>query len=73
MTCLLSSRVRVLPPLDERVYRSLVRQVVAVLDPFPVGMSVPILEALMDGVPVVSVIQRTNRYDHLATTGTTNQ
>jgi hypothetical protein len=27
---------------------------VAVLDPFPVGLHLPILEALLDGVPVVS-------------------
>ena len=43
-----------LPPLDERMYRGLLRQAVAVLDPFPVGAHVQVLEALLDGVPVVS-------------------
>lgn len=42
-----------LPPLDDRMYRGLVAAAVAVLDPFPVGMSAQILGALMDGVPVV--------------------
>jgi hypothetical protein len=50
----LSSRVRILPPLEERVYHSLRRHVVAVLDPFPVGTHVAILQAMKEGVPVVS-------------------
>ena len=49
-----ASRVRILPPLDERIFSSLLLHVVAVLDPFPVGMHVSITEALMRGVPVVS-------------------
>ena len=48
------SRVRVLPPLDERLYRALQRAAVAVLDPFPVGTHVQIMEAMVDGIPVVS-------------------
>ena len=49
-----ANRVRVLPPLDEQVYHALRRQVIAVLDPFPVGLHVQILEALKEGIPVVS-------------------
>jgi len=49
-----ANRVRVLPPLDEKIYHALRRQVVAVLDPFPVGMHVQILEALKEGIPVIS-------------------
>lgn len=47
------SRVRMLPPLDVRTYAALQRASAAVLDPFPVGMHIQILDALMDGVPVV--------------------
>jgi predicted O-linked N-acetylglucosamine transferase (SPINDLY family) len=47
------SRVRVLPPLELKVYNALLQLSVAVLDPFPVGMHVPIIEALLMGVPVV--------------------
>ena len=50
----LSSRVRIFPPLEERVYHSLRRHVIAVLDPFPVGTHVAILQAMKEGVPVVS-------------------
>ena len=50
----LAARVRFLPPLDAVLYRALRRAVVAVLDPFPVGMHLQVLEALQDGVPVVS-------------------
>ena len=49
------SRVRVLPPLDERVYRGLLRVAAVALDPFPVGMHLPILEAFAVGTPVVSI------------------
>ena len=48
------SRIRVLPPIDERMYRALLRTAVAVLDPFPVGMHYQVLDAIIDGVPVVS-------------------
>jgi hypothetical protein len=50
----LSTRIRILPPLEDRVYHSLRRQVIAVLDPFPVGVHVPILQAMKEGIPVVS-------------------
>jgi predicted O-linked N-acetylglucosamine transferase (SPINDLY family) len=40
--------------LDERLYRALQRAAVAVLDPFPVGTHVQIMEAMIDGIPVVS-------------------
>ena len=41
----LALRVRVLPPLDERVFRALRLASVAVLDTFPVGLHAPLLEA----------------------------
>ena len=47
-------RVRVLPPLDEAVLRGLMQLSVAVLDPFPVGMHLPILQAMLDQIPVLS-------------------
>lgn len=43
-----------LPPLEPLLYVSLLRIAVAVLDPFPVGLHVPILDALQESVPVVS-------------------
>jgi hypothetical protein len=46
--------VRILPPLDEKIFSTLLLNVVAVLDPYPVGMHVSITEALLRGVPVVS-------------------
>ena len=49
-----AGRVRILPPLDERIFSTLLMHVVAVLDPYPVGMHVPVTEAFMRGVPVVS-------------------
>ena len=49
-----ASRVRVLPPLDEHIYHALRRHVIAVLDPFPVGTHVQVLEALKEGIPVIS-------------------
>lgn len=50
----LCKRVRVLPPLEERIYHSLRRNVIAVLDPYPVGAHVAVLQAMKEGVPVVS-------------------
>lgn len=50
----LCKRLRVLPPLEERIYHSLRRNVIAVLDPYPVGAHVAVLEAMKEGVPVVS-------------------
>lgn len=47
-------RLRVLPPLDEALYRALLRHSIAVLDPFPVGVHTAVLEAMLDGVPVIS-------------------
>lgn len=44
-----------MPPLDERMYVALKSISIAILDPFPVGMHIPILEAIEDGIPVVSV------------------
>jgi hypothetical protein len=48
------NRIRILPPLDEKLFNALQLASIAVLDPFPVGMNIQIFEALMDGVPVVS-------------------
>ena len=50
----LAARVRVLPPLDDRIFRALRLSSVAVLDPFPVGAHVQVYDAFIDGVPVVS-------------------
>lgn len=47
-------RVRVLPPLDEQIFRSLQQHSVAVLDPYPVGLHINMLEAILDAVPIVS-------------------
>lgn len=47
-------RLRFLPPIDDKTFYLLRSHVVAVLDSFPVGMHVPILEAMAAGVPVVS-------------------
>lgn len=47
-------RVRVLPPIDEALLRGLQQLAVAVLDPFPVGMHLPVLQAMLDQVPVLS-------------------
>lgn len=49
-------RVRVLPPVEQRVFNVLQAKSVAVLDPFPVGMHLQVLEAMMAGVPVVSIV-----------------
>lgn len=49
-----NSRVRVLPPLDPAIFRAMQQAAIAVLDPFPVGLHLPILDAMMDGIPVVS-------------------
>lgn len=50
----LASRVRVLPPLDERIYHALRLSAIAVLDPYPVGMHIQVFEAMLEGTPVVS-------------------
>jgi len=47
-------RVRVLPPVDEAVLRGLQQLAVAVLDPFPVGLHLPVLQAMLDQVPVLT-------------------
>lgn len=47
-------RVRVLPPLETALYYALLEASVAVLDPFPVGVHEPIINALSAGVPFVS-------------------
>ena len=47
------SRFRVLPPLEESLLRGLMRLSIAVLDSYPVGMHIQILEAMLDGIPVV--------------------
>eukprot|EP00981_Chlorochromonas_danica_P007705 scaffold1869_cov163-Ochromonas_danica.AAC.17 len=47
-------RVRFLPPLEEPIFRALQMQSVAVLDPFPVGLHEPVLDAMLDGVPVLT-------------------
>lgn len=50
----LISRIRFMPPLDERMYQALKSAAIAILDPFPVGMHIPVLEAIEEGIPVVS-------------------
>ena len=47
-------RLRFLPPIDDKTYYLLRSHVVAVLDSFPVGMHIPVLEAMAAGIPVVS-------------------
>lgn len=47
-------RVRVLPPLEDSLLRVLQRMSV-VLDAFPVGFNLPVLMAMLDRVPVVSL------------------
>jgi hypothetical protein len=47
-------RVRVLPPVDEAILRGLQQAAVAVLDPFPVGSHLPVLQAMLDQVPVLT-------------------
>ena len=47
-------RLRFLPPIDDKTFYVLRSNVVAVFDSFPVGMHVPVLEAMAAGVPVVS-------------------
>ena len=42
-----------MPPLDDRMFQALRSAAIAILDPFPVGMHIPILEAMQDGIPVV--------------------
>ena len=49
----MNSRVRFMPPLDEKMYQALKSTSIAILDPFPVGMHIPILEAIEEGIPVV--------------------
>ena len=58
------SRFRVLPPLEESLLRGLMRLSIAVLDSYPVGMHIQILEAMLDGIPVV---HKTYTYLHLIT------
>jgi hypothetical protein len=47
------SRLRFLPPLDDDTFFSLRSFAVAILDPFPVGVHIPVLDALVAGIPVV--------------------
>jgi hypothetical protein len=54
MVCVVScSRLRFLPPIDDNSFHLVRSQAVAVLDSFPVGMHLPVLEAMAAGVPVV--------------------
>jgi hypothetical protein len=39
--------------LEESLFRALQKTCVAVFDPFPVGMHVQVLDAMLDQVPVV--------------------
>ena len=48
------SRVRFLPPLDDRMFQALKSAAIAILDPYPVGMHIPVLEAIQEGIPVVN-------------------
>ena len=47
-------RLRILPPLEKTLYRALLYHATALLDPFPVGLHAPLVEALILGTPVVS-------------------
>lgn len=47
------SRLRFLPPIDDNSFHVLRSHSIAVLDSYPVGMHLPILEAMAAGVPVV--------------------
>ena len=47
-------RVRVLPPVERTVFHALELRAGVVLDPFPVGLHAPLIEALSHGVPIVS-------------------
>lgn len=51
-----SSRLRFLPPIDDNSFHVLRAHSIAVLDSFPVGMHLPILEAMAAGVPVVTTL-----------------
>lgn len=42
-----------LPPLEESLLRGLMRLSIAVLDSYPVGMHIQVLEAMLDNIPVV--------------------
>ena len=48
------SRIRVLPPLDIKLYQLLLSISVAVLDPFPVGMHIQMIDAIDYNIPIVS-------------------
>jgi hypothetical protein len=48
------SRIRILPPLDIRLYEVLLSLAVAVFDPFPVGMHLPLIDALELNIPIVT-------------------
>jgi len=48
------NRLRFLPPIDDHTFHILRSYAVAVLDSFPVGMHLPVLESMAAGVPVVS-------------------
>jgi glycosyltransferase involved in cell wall biosynthesis len=50
------SRLRFLPPIDDNSFHVLRSHSIAVLDSYPVGMHLPILEAMAAGVPVVLFI-----------------
>jgi hypothetical protein len=47
-------RVRFLPPLDEPLFRSLQVRADVVLDSFPVGLQLPILDAFWDNAAILS-------------------
>lgn len=47
-------RVRFLPPLEEPLFRALQIRSNVVLDSFPVGLQLPILDAFWDNTPVLS-------------------
>ena len=46
--------MRFLPPLDDRMFQALKSAAIAILDPYPVGMHIPVLEAIQEGIPVVN-------------------
>jgi hypothetical protein len=48
-------RIHILPSLDEGLFRALQQHSIAVLDTYPIGLHVPVLEAILDGVPVISL------------------
>lgn len=63
------SRLRFLPPIDDQSFHVLRSYAVAVLDSFPVGMHLPVLEAMSAGIPVVREIEAPRRGNLICSIG----